>query len=364
MICRSWLLGMLLGSLAWAQAGLLPSSSPAPRASQADRSPVNQDDERPQPPAPDVAMDATVLTIKGFCPGQTPAPDSPCQTAITRAQFEALATAIQPNMNPVVKRQLASLYPRLLVMSHEAEVQGLDKEPQYQQMMAYARMQILTQALTRRQQEESAKISEAEISDYYQQHLELFQLYRLQRLFVPLHKQMPVSARDGKGAEEAHTAETPHELSARQLADAEQMTRLGETLRARAAAGEDFVKLQEEAFNAAGVKVASVNTSMGEVRRTSLPASHLAALQLKAGEVSQVISDGAGHYIYKLEAKEQLPLDQVRDEVRGTLISERLRDAMDKIQRSYTTETNDAYFAPAVRPSPERPSEGPPSKRP
>jgi len=42
-------------------------------------------------------------------------------------------------------------------MTHEAEVRGLDKEENFQQMLAYARMQILTQQLTRRVQQEAAK---------------------------------------------------------------------------------------------------------------------------------------------------------------------------------------------------------------
>jgi hypothetical protein len=282
-----------------------------------------------------------VLTIKGFCPGQPPV-GSACETTVTRAQFEAIAGAIQPTMNSVVKRQLASLYPRLLVMSHEAETEGLDKDPQYQQMMAYARMQILTQALTRKVQEQAGKLEESDIEDYYQKHLQLFQLYTLQRLLVPLRKQSAEGDR-GKGAEKS-SAETAQEQSARQAAEAAELTKLAEALRARAAAGADLLELQKEAFQAAGVKVNAPNTEMGEVRRTSIPAAHLAALDLKAGEVSQVITDGGGHYIYKLEAKKQLTLAQVKDEVRGTLISDRVKETMDKIQHSYTTETNESYF--------------------
>jgi len=322
-----FLLGLLVGGLAWAQSG---------SASQVAGS------------AAVVPMDATVLTIKGFCPGQQPSPGAACQTVITRAQFEALASAIQPSMNPVVKRQLASLYPRLLVMSHQAEAEGLDKESQYQQMMAYARMQILTQALTRKLQEDSAKISDAEVADYYQQHLEMFCLYKLQRLFIPLHKQSPQGHPENNVGQKARTAETAQEQAAREMADVQEMTKLAEALRARAAAGESFVKLQKEAFDAAGIKVAAVNTSMGELRRTSVPAAHFSVFQLKEGEVSLLITDAAGHYVYKLEAKTQPTLNQVRDEVRGMLISQRIKDAMEKIQNSYTTQTNENYFAPTI----------------
>jgi hypothetical protein len=318
----SWLLWAWLGTVAWGQASG-PASSPAP----------------------EVPLDATVLTIKGLCPDRQTAAQSGCETTITRAQFEAIAAAIQPTMNSVVKRQLASLYPRLLVMSHEAETEGLDKDPQYQQMMAYARMQILTQALTRRVQEQAAKLEESDLVDYYQKHLELFQLYGLQRLLVPLRKQSPEGDR-GKSGEKT-PAESAQEQAARQAGESAELTKLAETIRARAAAGEDLLTLQKEAFKAAGVKVESPNTDMGEVRRTSIPAAHLPALDMRVGEVSPVISDAGGHYVYKLEAKKQLTLDQVKDEVRGILISDRMKEAMDRIQHSYTTETNESYFQPA-----------------
>ena len=136
------------------------------------------------------------------------------------------------------------------------------------------------------------------------------------------------------------------------------MSKLAESLRARAAAGEDFAKLQKEAFTAAGTKVESPTVSMPKVRRTGLPPAHAAVFDLKPGEVSAVLSDSGGHYVYKVVSKEQLPLDQVKEEIRGTLRTQRVRDAMDKVQNSFKTETNEAYFGPAgpggMRQSPPR----------
>jgi hypothetical protein len=60
---------------------------------------------------------------------------------------------------------------------------------------------------------------------------------------------------------------------------------LAESLRARAAAGEDFAKLQKEAFEAAGMKMDSPTVTMPKVRRTGLPPAHAAVFDLKVGEV-------------------------------------------------------------------------------
>jgi PPIC-type PPIASE domain len=319
-----WLLCALCGSLAWGQAK--PGTT-------------GPEDDKNSAVSASVPMDAAVLTIKGFCPGKKSAPEAggatSCVTIITRAQFEKIATAIRPNMTASVKEQLASLYPWLLVMSEKAEELGLDKQSPYEQMIAFSRMQILTQGLTRRLQADSAGISDREIADYYQKNPEAFDEYSLLRLLVPLRKQ-PVSSGDAgqdKNRNGGEQAESDPEL-----------TQLAENLQLRASAGEDFTKLQREAFEAAGVKVDSPTTSTGKVRRSALPATQEALFALRVGEVSQVLTDAGGHYIYKLEAKDRLPLEQVKSEIRHTLEGQRAKEALDRVQASYSTENNKAYF--------------------
>jgi len=353
MISKSWWLALSAGCLFWGQASAaaMPAgSSPPATASQSDASPERtprggkQDSGKPEgddqsAAAPStVPMDAPVLTIKGFCPGRQSAAKTPCETVITRAEFEEVAAAVQPSMNKVVKQQLASLYPRLLVMAHESEKEGLDREPQNEQMIAFARLQILTQALTRKIQQDTLNVSDQEIADYYHANPETFEEYTLQRLFVPLRKQ-PAAVTDSKSPRL-----NAQEQAVREKASEEEMSRLAESLHARAVAGQDLLQLQKEAFDAAGVKVAAPNTSMGKVRRTALPSGHSAIFVLKPGEISPVVSDGGGHYIYKLESKDELGLEQVKEQIRNTLQRQHMQDALDKIQNSFTTEKNSAYF--------------------
>ncbi|MFZ0769897.1 MAG: peptidylprolyl isomerase [Candidatus Sulfotelmatobacter sp.] len=336
-----WLVGFLFGSfllgiLAWGQ-----SRPAAPPQAKTPAAAADDDDDRPVPPPPSaaaVASDAAVLTIKGLCPedASKAGQSSPagCQTVITRAEFEKIASAIQPSLSPRVKRQLVSLYPRLLIMSHEAELRGLDKEEYIQQMFAFARMQILTQQLTRRVQAEAAKVPQQDIEDYYQKNLQNFTQYSLERIYIPRLKQEPPPSQ--KLSEEA-------EKDRQQNAEAE-MTKLAETMRARAASGEAFVALQKEAYQSAGVKSNPPNASMGKIRRTGLPPGHEAVFSLKAGEVSQVLSDAGGHYIYKLESTSMETLADAKDEIHNMLQTQRTKEFMDKIQGPFSTEVNDAYF--------------------
>jgi len=335
-----WLLCALGGSLAWGQGDLAPATASNPA-----RGHVQQKSSESISGA-EVAMDAPVLTIKGFCPerkrvagAETPAA---CETVITREQFEKMGAAIRPNMTASVKQQLASLYPRLLVMAHAAEEMGLDKQSPYEQMIVFSRLQILTQGVTRKLQQEAGQVSHEEIAEYYRKNPEMFEEYTLQRLFVPLRKTEPAPRAGDKNG----SLNDRNKDSAEQAASSErELDEWAKKLRARAAAGEDFLKLQREAFDVAGVTVASATTSMGTVRRTALPAEHKEIFELKVGEVSPVITDAGGHYIYKLEAKDRLAIDKVKEEIRQTLEGEKSKEALGKIQNSYSTELNQEYFA-------------------
>jgi hypothetical protein len=125
--------------------------------------------------------------------------------------------------------------------------------------------------------------------------------------------------------------------------------------------------LQEEAFQLAGTKTKPPSTKMGEVRRTGLPPAHASVMDLKTGEVSPVISDPGGYYIYKAGAKEVEPLEKVKEEIRGTLRSQHMQEQMQAAQQSATPTLDESYFGPEM-PSPTHgmplppPTSGPSTK--
>jgi parvulin-like peptidyl-prolyl isomerase len=311
-----------------------------------------------------------VITVTGVCPPQpksapakgtaaqsgatqkaqaAKAAPADCKTVITKAEFERRANGVAPSVTPQLKKQLATVLPRLIAMSNEARKKGLDKSPQFEEMVKFAKMQILTNELQRKIQEEATRISPDEIEKYYKEHAETFDQFNLDRLFVPRSKQnveaeaKEADEKNEKLSEEAQKAKEAEEKT--KADEAEQaMTKLAASLRARAAAGEDFIKLQKEAFDAAGMKIESPTVTLPNVRRTGLPPAHAAVFDLKPGEVSQVISDSGGHYIYKLNSKDQIKLDAAKNEIHSKLQSDRTREAMEKLNGSFKAETNDAYF--------------------
>jgi len=373
-----WLLCVFLAALSWGQAapGVPPAagqapSAPAPNAAVKPAAPADTSASIP-PTAP-----VLTVTVKGACAGQpkteaangaatkpasaTKTPAADCKTVVTKKEFDLLLKGI-PNAanNPQMKRNIAARLPQFIAWSNEAKKKGLDRDPQFAEMMnemlKVSKMQILANAMQQRAQEDAAKISDKDLAAYYQQHQDAYEQFSLERLFIPRTRQ--VDARQEKEEAEGKEEKKDEKLTddqkkakeaeekAKQEENMEAMTKLADSLQARAVAGEDFAALQKEAYDAAGMKIASPNVGMPNQRRTGLPPSQASVFDLKPGEVSQVINDAGGHYIYKLKSKEQLSLDQVKDEIRRTLTGQRSREAMDKVNSAITVDKNEAYFGP------------------
>jgi hypothetical protein len=361
---KSWLLCVLLGTLAWGQgAPDAAQANPATPPSAATKAPETSKPEAPK----EVPESAVVLTIKGVCPaapktdaatktGTGKAAAAPakkpadCKTESTRAEFENIANGLSPNITPQLKRQLEQALPRFMAMSEAAKAKGLDKSPRFVQTLKIAKMQILTNELQRSVQEEADKVSAKDVEDYYKKNPEAYEQYSLDRLFIPRYKQAQAED-EGKEPEkltEEQQKAKEAEDKAKQEQGEQEMKKLADSLRERAAAGEDFIKLQKEAFEASGTKVENPTVNLPKVRRTGLPPAHAAVFDLKAGDLSPVITDNGGHYVYKVVSKETLPLDQVKEEIHNKLKSERTKEMMDKYTNSFQAVPNEAYFGPAA----------------
>jgi hypothetical protein len=351
-----YLVCLLLAGLAYGQAAP-PATPPAARAKAEASAPAATD----KPSEVKVGPDDTVITLQGFCADASQQGDA-CKTAISRTQFEKLAEALQPGMSAAIRRQLATAYSRMLRMSTAAEKRGLDKQPKFDEMMNFARMQILSQELSRALQDDSNRVTDSDIEDYYKKNAAAYEQANFARIFIPRTKQIvnPVKPKAGATADAkpaGKSAPPPPPSEAQKKAAEEAMTRLAASIRARAAKGEDPDKLQKEAYAAAGLPGSAPNTKMEKVRRATLPANHQAVMDLKPSEVSEVVSDpNSGHYIYKLISKETLTLETAKLEIRNAISGQRYRDSMQGFQGN--VDLNDAYFGPTRGPSMPPPPRG------
>ena len=344
-MCKYPLLCLLTGALAWGQAGTAKPAVKAP-AAQSPAKPASPSSSDSQSVGPQTA----VITIPGVCDKKPAAPGATCKTVVTRAEFDDLVQTMAPNIQPAQKKQLATQYAMALVMAHKAHEMHLDQGLKYEERLRLAKLGVLNKALAETLQEQASNISDKELQDYYKANAVAYEETDLQRIFVPKlkppdNKDADPSKNPPPSEEEAKKKEQQSEEAAKKLAD---------SLRARATEGEDFDKLQDEAYAGTGMKN-KPPTKLGKVRRNGLPPDQLSVLDGKSGDVSQPIGNPSGYFIYKVGEKDTLPFDQVKQEISTTLSQQKLRDEMQAIQQSSTPELNEKYFAegtsaPAAKP--------------
>ena len=302
-----------------------------------------------------VAPDAPVITIKGLCerPANSTATPSECSTVITRAEFEKIVGAVQPNMAPAQKKQFAARYVTALMLAEKAHELGLDQGPEFDEQMYLARLQLLDRQAAQKMQKDASAVPDSEIADYYQQHAADYKAISFERIYVPKQKQAAASGEKAGAGADAQKQQPGPEAEMKDEAD---------KLRARAAGGEDFQKLQQEAYDFSGGTMKATSVKTEKVRKNSLPPTDASIFDLKKGEVSQVFNDPTGYFIYKVLEVSDVALPSVHDEIARTLESDKMKNAFDSLQKSATTTYEDRYFAPppaAAAPSLKTPAAQP-----
>jgi len=340
----------------------LAQTSPTQRSDVPSDLPEHQrhedDDEPPPASAASVLPDSPVITIEGICDhpsgavtssGQARAQESSaadlakkesggrsagstnsaCKTIVTKAQFETLVEALNPQMPAPARRQLAESYPRLLLFANKAHELGLDQDPGFAEAMRFASIQLLTQRLNRYFEQQASSISDSDVEKYYKANAVKFERAELLRIFVP--KQTRQGQNAASGGHSSTAIDSP-------------MLKVAEKIQARAAAGEDFQQLQKDAFEAAGISSGSPNVSTGKIAAVGLPLNHQKVFEMEPGQVSDVIADPSGYYIYKVVSKQMVPLAQASKEIRKWMASQRVQDATASLTKSSKSELDPMYF--------------------
>ena len=274
------------------------------------------------PAASTLPPDTPVVTIKGVC--DPPAAD--CTTVITKAEFEGIIQAFQPQMKLPQQRQVGTSYGQLLTMAAEAKKRGLDKSARVQVRTHIAVMQALAGELRDNMQEQAGNVTDADAEKYYNDHKANYEQADVERLIIP-KTPLPAdkdAAKDdadkpaaktaakkpgtanakagtaGAGSKAAATKAAAAKPKTAVVTDEAGMAALAAKLRARAAAGEDFTKLQAEAFAAANIKGAPVETKVPKATRATVPPN---VFDLKSGEISELIPDARAFFVYKMGTK-------------------------------------------------------------
>jgi hypothetical protein len=282
-----------------------------------------------------IAPDAEIITINGLCDSATKktAP-SRCKTVITRAQFETLIQYVQPKLAVADRGLFAGNYAQTLIRAQQAREMGLDSGPRFEALMTLRRDTVLQMLLGQALKERAEQVPEKDIEQFYKDNHESFEEKELEELYVPAAQQIPAVG-------------DPEEVQKRRQDSILAMKKTADELRARAVTGEDFSRLQAEAYKAAGYGStdASTKVEMQKRRRRDLRSpTEVSVMDLKPGEISQVFDEPNGHYIYKAGAKGIVPLEQVKDEISKKLSAERLQKYQKEVQEYATPAFDEKYF--------------------
>ena len=257
-----------------------------------------------------------VLILHSLCVASSGSgTEGSCETVITKEDFDSLIAALDPHMPESNRLFLATEYAKLLVLGNEAERLKLDQDPTFKQLMAFTRLQLLERQLVRQLEQQASQISQADISGYYREHLTDFGEGSFLKIYIP---------KEGKWTSSEQA----------------------ELIQKRAAGGEDFGKLQQEVWTAQGRPSGAPTTQTGTIRRSNLTVTFQKIFDLRPGEVSSLISDSGGYYVYKLLTKEAVPEQTVSSEIRTVMANQRLQERISKLRSAVMISVNEDYFGP------------------
>jgi len=240
-------------------------------------------------------------------------------------------------LTPAQRRNLAQVYVELLAFDQVATKAGIDKDPHFAEMMRLLRMKTLADFYRRSLEEKYRTPPQADVQAYYNQNVKKYEQIKLSRIFIPA-KNPANKDKDDWEKKASQEANDIHD---------------------RAAKGEDLDKLQKEAYTTLGLTIAPPSTSMGLRRRGMMAASEEQEIfDLKAGDISKVEQEPAGYIIYKVESRQTLPLDQVKDEISRQLFREKMDAQVKSVTASVHADFNDQYFGPPA-PTPAVGAQGP-----
>jgi hypothetical protein len=279
-------------------------------------------------PATAVAASDPVLTIQGLCedhPVQPPAAAEPCTAVVTREAFERLLDSMNitgRTITPEIRRNLAETYAQYLGLERLATKAGLEKTPQFAEIMRWWRLRTLADLYRGNLQEQFRSPSHDEVHAYYVEHLASYQRIKASRILIP---------RTMGTTEEAQRADK-EALETANLA------------RERAAKGEDPDLIQKDAYTALGLSSPPI-TNLGTLARSSFPTEETDELySLESGQVSKVETEGASYVIYRITSKETLSEDALKDEISRQIAQDKFNQAIQSAKESAKPEFNRSYF--------------------
>lgn len=270
-------------------------------------------------------------------PASEPAPDTVVATIdgqkLTYGELKSyISTLSQAQAANALKNlpQTIQQYAMLTKLSKIGEQQKLDQQQPYVEILRAGRMQVMAQAAISEQYKQTLVLP-SEQEKYYADHKgDKYSKLKVKTIYISFASNAAAKPAPGK------TYRT--EAEAKQLAD---------SLAAKIRGGADFVALVKQYSDDDTSKKA--DGDWGTISASdNLPEDFKAAvLKLKIGDITDPMRRSGGFYIFKADSKVEQPYAEVKDEIFNELKNIKMRQWMDKLQRSTPVKIEPGAVNPA-----------------
>jgi parvulin-like peptidyl-prolyl isomerase len=245
------------------------------------------------------------------------------------ALLRGASPQIQQNLRANPKQFLVELA-RMNGLVEYAEKEGLPEKSPYREQLDWVRSDLLSQAILNDFNLRNP-VSPEEEKQYYESHRDDFTEARVKVIYVSFAADPRAKSADGR------TYRSEEEARA-----------LMESLRKQIQDGADFTDLVKKHSEDADSR--AKDGELGIIRRKDQVPDHIkeAIFALKPGQVSEVVRQPNGFYLFRVEEIRTKTLDEVRDEVNREAQSAKFQGWFDGIRKSVAvTYENEGYFRPA-----------------
>ncbi len=345
LVSSVFFIGLIVMSLcAQSPSTQIRQSPPTGAAQNADSSPRDAPPAKPAYPEDSVGPADAVITLVGVCndSDQADKKTDSCKTTVSRREFELLVNSINLGGKPIAmgtRQNLAKTYAEYLAYEPPAKKAGLDGTERYAEIMRWLRLRMLTDLMKEKIVSEYNTPTDADIARYYQEHISDFDRVDIVRVLVP--RNLPQSTDETSAA-------SKEERDKKRLEIANQE-------RERMLKGDDPDQVQKDIYSQLNIGTPPPTNLGKQGRKDFIPEESAELFELKPGEVSKVETEPASYVIYKVTARETLPLSKVRDQVSKDIAQHNIEAANKAITESVHPEYNPKYFGPPV---PEMPKPG------
>jgi peptidyl-prolyl cis-trans isomerase C len=249
---------------------------------------------------------------------------------LTAAQFDQLVSSLPPQVQASARgpnrKQFADNLVKVFVLSEEGKRRKLDETPAFKTQLQVQTANALA-STTYDQIGKDAKIDEAEMRKYYEEHKGEGERVHARHILVRVQG-APMPVRPGQ----------------KELTDAEALAKVQE-LQKKIAGGASFETLAREDSDDA-----TSGMNGGDLgffgHNQMVPPFEKAAFALKPGELSEPVKSQFGYHLIKVEAKEAKTFEEMRPEIEKKLRPEAAQKALDALQKATKVEYDATFFAP------------------